>query len=210
MNYSDKLNRLADRVENHNRIKTLELSNHQLQKKVDAEAKSEQSFRLEGNVIPTMELSEGFKMPLEVEFDIIEEGMFLNTFLPASEIIAAKDTFFFEDENFENYIIHIDHMHGRKPHPWLPGHASVSTRIGRILDVWVEDEETGKLRGRGIITNEDYARAVFHGVTNKVSVRARARNSSLVNGVRIGRNLVFEELSLVVNDEYKKSKIWAI
>lgn len=198
-----ELKGLAHRVDLHVKNKELELQNKMLTELVNSEKVAKgKPITVECSVKPVVELSDGdFSMPLEVELDMIEEDEYKGVFLPAEELIAGIPTFFYQDENIEHNIIHIDHKNQFKANP------SVSTRIGKLTNVFSADDKRGLIRGHGIITHEDYARDIFYGVTNKVSIRVVPSVLENTGRRNIGRGLVFQEVSLVVDDAYKKSNI---
>src|SRR3990167_3840985 len=187
----------AVKLERHSERKQLSLLNSRNKL---VEIKDSPPIYVEVPIRPILELG-AFKMPYSFEAGFIEEGTYRGVFLPAEELIIAKDTFFYEDENFQFYIVYWDHNNQFKIKP------SAKERIGKITKVVVSDKSKGSLVAYGILTNQDAAMSVEHGVNTMVSVRIAPKVVRIENGRKVGRQLVFQELSIVSIDEYKGSYI---
>jgi len=173
--------------------------------KGDNKLELNKSITVEFDFDKVLELANSFVLPLPVSMRAIEEGYYPSNngkiFLPAEEIVAAVNTIFYEDEERENFIIHIDHKNQFKES------SSVLDRVGKVTKAYVSDKKKGILMLEGIITNNDAALSVYNGVIKKVSLRIYPHIIKTENGKLVGRKLEFQEISLVKNDGYKGSLI---
>lgn len=203
---SESLLKAASNLDRYERdVELAKLRNKNNELVVELQGQMVIDFECDLSVI--LELQDGdIKMPYPFEAGFIEEGEYKGLFLPAEELIAAKDTFFMEDDDVENNIVHWDHDNQYNKNI-VQKVGSARSRIGKVLRTRVGNKNTGLIIAEGILTDEDAARSVHYGVNKRVSGRIVARRITFEMGRKTGRNLVFQELSIVSVDDYKKSYI---
>lgn len=167
------VNKLSDEL--------LELSN---------EVKEFSKLKVVGKLDNPIELSSDVELPYYFKAEALHPGTFKGITLEEEEIILGKDTIFRQDDNFANNEINKDHKGNRK------FDSGVDDLVGKVVASNYNFDKKALIM-EGEIYDKSIALKIMNGLIKYVSLRINPNRIDEINGKRIAKGLVFEELSLV-------------
>lgn len=167
---------------------THKLANELLELK--AEVKQFYAIKSVSDIKPSIELSEDMELPFVFTCEALHPGTYKGFTIEERDIVLAKDTIFQSEGNFHNFEINKDHKSARKED------SSVSDVVGKVTAADYDFSRQAYVL-TGEIYDKEMAMRIANGLIKYVSLRINPGRVDTENGMRIARNLRFEELSLV-------------
>lgn len=156
------------------------------------------SIELTTTIKPIIEL-DSFKLPLIFDCEALHPGTYKGWTFTKDIIKNAAQTIFMEDGNIVNWEVNTDHENNRKV-------SSMDNLIGKVIKSTYNDELDALILTCQI-SDPGMARKIYDKIARFVSIRINPLDVEFCDGLRMAKNIRFEEISIVRSPGDPKAKI---